>query len=194
MELEIRRNIFHMIVGIVFVILIYFDIINSSILFVFLILALILSFLSLYVKIPILYWFLKKFDRPDDLQRFPGKGSIMFILGVLIAFYFFPKDIALAGIMILTFGDSINTIVGLRGRIKNPFNKKRFIEGFIAGFAFAFVGALFFVSFVEALIASFIAMVFEGFDIKLKLNDNVTIPLVSCLSIYLLRFLLLTIT
>ncbi len=188
MELEIRRNLFHIFAGVVFIILLYFDIINSMILFLFFTVALFLSFISLYVKIPVLSWFLDKFDRPSDLEKFPGKGSVMFVLGVLIA-SLFPKDIALAGIAILTFGDSISTIVGIKGRIKQPFNSKRFVEGFLAGLIAAFACALLFVSQFEAFIAAAVAMIFEGVDMKLKLNDNVMIPFISCLMIYLLRII-----
>jgi dolichol kinase len=186
MELETRRNIFHILAGIGFIILLYYDLINSLILFEFFSIALFISFISLYVKIPILYWFLKKFDRKEDINVFPGKGAVMFVLGVFIA-SLFPKDIMLAGIAILTLGDSFNVIFGVRGRVKQPFNNKRFIEGFLAGLVAAFIGALFFVSQFEAFIAATVAMMFEGLDMKYRINDNVMIPLISCSVIYLLR-------
>ena len=186
MGLETRRNIFHIFAGIGFIILIYLDFIDSVILFGFFIFALLISFLSVRFKIPIIYWFLEKFDRADDLKVFPGKGAVLFVLGVLIA-SLFSKDIALAGIAVLTFGDSIGALIGINRRIKQPFSDKRFVEGLLAGIFAGFLGALLFVSWLEALIAAIIGMVFESVDVKI--NDNIIIPFISCLSIYLLRLI-----
>ena len=104
--------------------------------------------------------------------------------------FFFPKDVALASMIILALGDSIAPLIGRYGRIRHPFSKKKFLEGAIIGFIAGFIGAIIFVEAIPALIASLVAMIIEGIDLEFRFNpldDNIFMPLISGLVILLMR-------
>lgn len=181
-KLEVKRQIMHALLGIIIVILIYFDLIGSMILLIVFIIGLALSLISRHRKIPVVDYFLKTFDREKDLESFPGKGAIFYILGAFLAVWIFPKDIAMASIMILALGDSVSRLVGPYGYLKHPFHNEKFFEGVIAGAIAAFLGALFFVSWIPALIASIASMLIEGIDLEIKnfkIDDNLLIPVTA---------------
>lgn len=187
---EVRRNIFHLFYGLIYVLFIYFDVFKLIHLLLLLLIGTFIALASLRYKLPFVSWFLEKFERPNN---FPGKGALTFLVGVIFAVALFEKPIALAAIMILTIGDSISHIVGrFYGNLKNPLNNLRYIEGTLIGALLASFGAMLFVSPMKAFIASFIAMLFEAVDLRLIINswakkwlfdvildDNVIIPLVA---------------
>jgi dolichol kinase len=185
--LEIKRQIFHWVFGVFIVILLMYGFIDQWILFYLIILGLIVSFLSKKMKIPVIYWFLENFERPKDLKKFPGKGVISYLMGAFLVTIFFPLEIAMASIMILAFGDSVSHIFGIHyGKRKHLLNDKKFIEGSIAGLTAAFMGALIFLPWFEALAASLIAMIVEAFEIKMgreQIDDNIVMPLVAAIVI-----------
>lgn len=192
-KLELNRQLFHIVFGLLIVLLFYLDILTKLILLSAIIIALIFSVLSRKYKIPFIYWWLKNFEREENLKKFPGKGVIYYLTGTLLVMVFFQKDIALASIMVLVFGDSFSHLVGAYyGTIKHPFSNKKFLEGAIAGIIFGFVGAVIFVKPLEAFLASLIAMVVEGFELKLgmeQIDDNIVIPIVAAVVIWLLRLI-----
>jgi dolichol kinase len=151
------------------------------------------SLLSKRIKLPGFNWFLLHLEREDMRNTFPGRGLIFYFVGVLLCIELFPKDIALASIMILALGDSFSHIIGeTLGQIKNIFNghSRKLFEGTLAGFIFGFFGALLFVPYPEAFIASFAAMVAEVIDIDLNgkhLDDNLIVPLVAGTVMVLMR-------
>jgi len=192
-ELEIRRQINHIMWGFIFVGLIYYDLITPLMIFILIVVFLIGSSISKKVKIPVVYWFLTKFDRPDDIKTFPGKGAWFYLIGVFLAMILFPKDITMASILILALGDAIAPMVGEYGNIKHPFSEKKFLEGTIAGALVAFIGALLFVKHYEAALAAIIAMIIEGIDLRLgrqPINDNIVIPVVAGGVIWLIRLII----
>jgi len=181
-KLEIKRQALHIFLGITIVLLFNFDLINTTFLFILFIIGLILSLSSKKFHIPIIHNFLKIFDRKKDLEDFPGKGAVFYILGSFIVTVVFPKDIALASIMILALGDSVSRLIGPYGYLKHPFHNTKFFEGAIAGAISGFFGALFFVSWPQALIASSATMFIEGFDLRIKnfkIDDNLLIPITA---------------
>ena len=182
-SLEIRRQTFHICYGISIVILLYFEFINSYVLLAMFLVGLMLSFMARKKEdLPLISAFLKKFGRKEELATLPGKGMIFYTLGSFIAVAFFPKNIALASIMILALGDATSRLVGPYGYLKHPFHSDKFIEGIIAGAIAAFLGALFFVPLSQALFASVISMFIESLDIKVrgfKIDDNLMIPIAS---------------
>ena len=189
-KLEIKRQIVHIILGILIVILLNFNLINATYLFFIFIFGLILSSLSTKFNIPVIHQFLRTFDREKDLEKFPGKGAIFYVLGAFIVVLIFPKDIALASIMILALGDSVSRLVGPYGYLKHPFHNEKFFEGVIAGAVAGFIGALFFVSWLPALIASSVSMLIEGIDLRIKnfkIDDNLLIPIVAGVVISLIE-------
>ena len=192
-ELEAKRQLFHMLLGIAIVALLVYGLIDKTHIFFLIVIGIIISFLSKKYKIPVICWFLKNFDREKDLKSFPGKGVIFYLIGVFLVLSFFPFDIAMPAILVLAFGDSASHLFGVRhGKIRHPFADKKFIEGMIAGFIAAFIGALVFLPWHEALIASFFAMLAESIEIKIgaeKVDDNIIIPLVAAIAVSIARFL-----
>ena len=181
-KLEIKRQLIHALLGIIIVILLYFSIISSAILFAVSAIGLILSFLSRKFNIPVIYGFLQIFDRKKDLENFPGKGAVFYVIGAFVVVLIFPKEIAMASIMILALGDSVSRLVGPYGYLKHPFHNEKFFEGAIAGAIAGFLGAVFFVPWLFALIAASISMLIEGIDLEIKgfkIDDNLLIPIVA---------------
>ena len=193
-NLEIKRQLFHLIFGILIVILLLYDFLKIVHIFFLIIIGIIISFLSKKYRIPLIYVFLKNFEREKDLKDFPGKGIIFYLIGVFLTLSLFPLDIAMPSILVLAFGDSVNHLFGARyGKIKHPFTDKKFIEGMVIGFIAAFIGAKFFLPWHEALIASFFAMVAEGIEMKIgaeQIDDNIVIPLVAAIAISFTRLLI----
>lgn len=189
-KLEMKRQVLHILFGVTIVSLLLLDILTAEILFTIFIIGLIISYFSRKEKIPIIYHFLKVFDREKDIKEFPGKGVIFYILGSFLAVTLFDKDIAMASIMILAFGDSISRLMGPYGYLKHPFHSEKFIEGVIAGAIAGFFGALVFVSILEAALGSIFAMLIESLDLRannFKIDDNLTIPIIAGFVMWLIR-------
>ena len=191
---EVRRQAFHICLGLAIIILLVNNILNSLILFSILIAGILISILSRKFKIPVIYSFLKLFERKDILKTFPGKGVISFLIGCLLVLQLFGRDIALASIMILTFGDSVSHLFGWHfGRKKHPLNCLKSIEGNIAGAFTGFLGAMLFVSPLPAFLASFGAMTAEAIELRMNnkiIDDNIIVPLVAGTIIHLMRIYL----
>jgi len=191
---EVRRQAFHICLGLAIIILLVNNILNSLILFIILIAGILISILSRKFKIPVIYSFLKLFERKDILKTFPGKGAISFLIGCLLVLQLFGRDIALASIMILTFGDSVSHLFGWHfGRKKHPLNCLKSIEGNIAGAFTGFLGAMLFVSPLPAFLASFGAMTAEAIELRMNnkiIDDNIIVPLVAGTIIHLMRIYL----
>ncbi|MBI2549223.1 hypothetical protein HYW21_07785 [Candidatus Woesearchaeota archaeon] len=191
---EIRRRCFHIGYGLLIVLLLVTHILTPWRLVLLFAVGILLSILSHSIKLPLVYWFLKHFERPEVLEKFPGKGAMLFTLGCIIPLFLFSRDIALAAIMVLTLGDGVSHLVGKTwGKRNIPFNQAKRVEGSIAGMGAAFLGALFFVSPLEAFLASFVAMAVEAVEItffRYDVDDNITVPLVASAVIFLLRNIL----
>ena len=191
--IEIRRQVFHLILGLVIVSLYLIGVLTQGTLLIIFFIGLITSLLSNKYKIPVIYWFLKKFEREKDLKENPGKGVLTFIGGSLLALVFFEENIALAAIMILAVGDSISHIVGKHfGKRKYLINSPKYLEGTVAGIFFASIAASFFVGSKLAFIGSAAAMILESIELKIGktiIDDNLTVPLVAGLVMHLLQVL-----
>ncbi|MCH8328951.1 MAG: hypothetical protein IIB81_00995 [Nanoarchaeota archaeon] len=195
-NVEVKRKILHLLFGILLVILLMFGVIGKMHLFILLIIFIIISFLSKKYKIPCIQWFMRHFERAEYIKKFPGRGIIFYIIGVLLVLFLFPMEemegIALASILVLAFADSIGHLFGMKfGKIPHPYISTKFVEGWVAGFIAGFIGALIFVPWPEALAASFFAMLVEGIEIKIgadEIDDNLIIPLVAASAIWAVRF------
>jgi dolichol kinase len=133
---------------------------------------------------------LEKFAREQEM-RFPLKGPIFFVVGSALVLLIFQKNVALASIAILTFGDSTSTLAGFIGtKYKiNPFRKFKSVFGTFCGFVVAFIFALLFISPLLALIGSFFGMLSEAVSIKLgetDADDNLVVPLAAGTAMYFL--------
>ena len=190
-DFEWNRQLFHIFLGITIVVLLVYGFINKEIILLAIIIGLIVSYLSRKIRIPVIYDLLVKFEREEELERFPGKGIIFYFIGAYIALLFFQKDIALASIMILALGDSISHIYGLHyGKTKHPLSKTKFLEGTTAGFIAGFIGALVFLPWHEAFFASLAAMIVEAIEIKIgteQVDDNLILPFVAGAAVWMVR-------
>ena len=192
-KFEWSRQLFHIFLGIAIAALLMYGLIDKKIILVIILIGLILSYLSRKAKIPVVHQLLQKFERKEEFRKFPGKGIIFYLIGVFASLLFFPKDIAMASIMVLALGDSVSHIYGLHyGKIKHPLSRTKFLEGTIAGFIAGFAGALVFVRPLEAFLAAFTAMLVESIEIKIRneqVDDNLIVPLVAGAVVWLVRLL-----
>ena len=188
---EWDRQIFHIFLGIAIAVLLLYDFIDKNTIFIIIILGMMVSYVSKKTEIPVICSLLKKFGRKEEIKNFPGNGIIFYFIGVFIALLLFPKDIAMASIMVLALGDSVSHIYGLHyGKTKHPLSKTKFLEGTIAGFVAGFIGALVFANWYEALLASSAAMLAEAIEIKIgaqQVDDNLIVPVVAGAVIWIVR-------
>lgn len=193
-KLEVRRQLFHLFFGIFTVILLLYGFIDKWFILYLILIGLIISFLSKKIKIPVIHWFLKKYERPEEIKKFPGRGVITYLIGAFLVTYLFSMEIAMASILVLAFGDSISHLFGIHyGKRKLFLNDKKFLEGSIAGLLAAFFGALVFLPWYEAFFAALFGMIAEVVELKLgadRVDDNIVIPLVAGIVVKIVRFLL----
>ncbi|MBI4153104.1 hypothetical protein HY497_01155 [Candidatus Woesearchaeota archaeon] len=178
---EVKRQSFHIIVGTALALLFYYDYM-TPLRFVMLFGLLVAAFfVYLYFKMPVIHQFIFYMGRRKEMNYFPGLGALFFIFGMILSAWLFPKDIAVASILILAWSDGIASLVGPFGRIAY-INPKKNWEGLIAAIAFGTLAASFFVSFWMALAGATVAMLIEGLDITIhnwKVDDNMFVPVVA---------------
>ncbi|MDD5191887.1 MAG: hypothetical protein PHH54_00445 [Candidatus Nanoarchaeia archaeon] len=194
-QLELKRKIMHILLGIITLFLLIYKIITPLIIFITLTIGIFVSLLSLKIRIPLISWFLDNFERKKDKNTLPGRGIIFAVTGSLLALQLFDLNIALASIIILVFADPISHLVGKAfGKTKSPLNKTKNIEGHIAGAIISSLMAMFFVSPILAISGAIIAMLFESIVIevqKIPLDDNLIIPLAAGTAMFLItKFLI----
>jgi dolichol kinase len=185
---EILRKIFHIVFGIL--ILMGFNYLEWDIfirvLFVLFLLVILLTLINIKYKFSIIKFFTK-----DNEEKFPLKGILFFIVGSALVIYIFNKDIALASIAILAFGDSVSSMASVFGKKYNlnPFRRYKSLFGTFAGMIVAFLFALIFIDPLSAAVGSFFGMMSECIAIKLgesDADDNLIVPLVAATAMYLL--------
>ena len=189
-QFEWNRQLFHIFLGIAIVASLVYDFIDKNKILIIIIIGLILSFLSTKIKIPIIYQLLQKFERKEDIEKFPGKGMIFYFVGIYIALLLFSKDIAMGSILVLALGDSVSHLYGLHYGKTRLFSRTKFLEGTIAGFIVGFIGALVFLSWHEAFLASSAAMLVEAIEIKIgtqQVDDNLIVPFVAGAVVWVVR-------
>jgi len=184
-KLELRRQTAHLIIGSMIVFLLKLQLLTSYILFFITLVGGILVLFARKTRIPIVHRCLEYFERPHHMAKFPGRGSFYLFLGASLATFIFEKNIAMAAIMILAVGDSVTNIVGRYfGKIQNPFNEKKKLEGTIIAIVLGTLAALIFVPIWPAFLASTVSMGLESLNLgwkkrSIELDDNVMIPLVA---------------
>jgi phytol kinase len=192
-KFEWNRQFFHIILGIAIVALVMYGLLDQLIILVIIMLGLALSYACKRMRVPVISRLLEKFERKEELKKFPGKGTLFYFIGVFVSLVLFPGEIAMASIMVLALGDSISHIYGINyGKLKTPLSRTKFLEGTIAGILFGFIGALVFLPWHEALIASFFGMVVEAVEVKIggqQFDDNLLIPIASGAAVLLWRLL-----
>ncbi len=188
--LELRRQAFHAFVGTAAIVLIARGLAGVYFFALISIAGLLLSFFSVKHRIPVISTFLKIFDRKKE--RIPGKGAILLIVGITLAITFFPQDIALAAIAVLSIGDAVSRLGQFFGKIHFPWNRHKQLESTFLGFLGSAIFASFFVTRTEAAVASAAGMLFESFPLNARgrtIDDNLVVPVVSGFAIIILRLL-----
>ena len=136
------------------------------------------------INIPILSSITWNAANKTELYEFAA-SPIHFALGIAISLLIFPAPIRYVAITTLTLGDGCAHLFGMKfGKTRLPFNKGKNLEGTIFGFLFAFLGAMIFVDPTRALIAAVVGMLVEA--LPLPINDNLTMPLASGLTLLLI--------
>jgi dolichol kinase len=173
------------------IILLNKGIITPLILFIILVFGAVISLISKFVKIPVIWWFLEKFERKEQLKTLPGKGALALFAGTLLSVKLFEMPVALAAISILTFGDPISHFIGQHfGRIKSPLNEIKMLEGNFVGAIIGGAFACIFVAPAYAFLSAAIALLIESIEIKMGeiiVDDNIVIPLSAGTAILVLK-------
>ncbi len=187
---EFRRQLAHIIFGVLILWGIHFDILTYEVLaVVIIILFFVLLLIKQGIKIPIFYQTLHFFEREKHLEKHPGRGLFFFVLGAFFCVLFFEKQICMAALSILLIGDSVTNIAGKHiGKVKNPLNEEKTIEGTIAGIIASFLVCILFFPIFPSFITSSIAMIVEIPKLyigKIPIDDNLTIPLSAGFILYL---------
>lgn len=186
---EIKRQFFHIFYGvaIIYSVLFFGKLFVANILTMILFIGGLLSYVHIRKPLLPINKILEHVERENSL--FPGRGGFFFTFGSLMTLYLFPENIALAGLCVLTFGDSFSHIFGIyirRKKYNNP-SIKKMLEGNIAGVIVASVAASFFVDPVFGFIGATIAMTAEFLEfVFTRLDDNFYIPLIASSVILLL--------
>ena len=112
-------------------------------------------------------------------------APIFFGVGILLALVLFPAPASSAAIAIFALGDSTASIFGKIPYLKTSRSSDgKSLEGSIAGFIFASLGAMFYINPLGAMFGAAIAMIIEY--LPLPFNDNLTIPIFTGLALTLL--------
>ena len=108
-------------------------------------------------------------------------GDTYFMLAVFIILLFFPKDISIATLFFLVFGDAGSGIIGTRYGKREIFKGKT-LEGFLGGLLFNLIIGLIVYPFLNislllliagALVASIVEI------LPLKVNDNLSVGIIT---------------
>ena len=188
--IHIRRKVFHLTLGTVFILsIIAMDLLKWFYLSV-LAFGILLSFLQGKWKLPVITWFLDRYDKVDD--QVPGQGPLTFFTGSVIVWFLFPHEIAIASIIVLTFGDPIAYLAGKLIKGPNlPWNKNKTISGSI--FFIILPTILIFLTFglLEAILISIAGSLMESikYPRSLLFDDNITLPIGAALIVWLLSLL-----
>ena len=123
-------------------------------------------------------------------QRGVVATPIWFALGALITLTVFPFEYALIGVLTLTIGDPVASLVGLSTRSRHPvpFNESKSIEGTLAGLCASTIACALFADPLYSVVGCTVGMLAEA--TPLRLNDNFTVPIVSALACYALEMIL----
>ena len=179
-RLETKRQLFHALAGTFIAFFMYIDIFPVWLFFILVLTGLVIYSCWEDGAQPIIQWFFNNFERSEEKR---GTGALWYVIGCFLTVLIFPRNAALGALMILAWGDSVSHWVGrFYGHIPHPFNKKKNVEGILAGTIAAIAGAVFFVPNLPAVIASVVVMNLEVIPFKIGkyiVNDNFWIPLVA---------------
>ena len=114
-----------------------------------------------------------------------------YALGILLTISLFPFRYAVIGVVTLTVGDPLASIIGYLGKGSNiySFNKAKSFNGSLAGSTAALAVCLILFGPSYVLLGCIVGMLIEA--LPLPLNDNITIPISASLASILIEKILL---
>ncbi len=192
---NLRRKIFHLAYGIGLAVLIHSQLINN------LQLGLITLAFAGYVLITRyqpknkLLDFIAYFERSSNL-KYLGLGPLFFLISAVTTMTLFKNPVAVAAILNLAIGDSVNAIIGyfwykskFPSQLKKTSlkRKKRIPPAIAAGIATIII-TLNYVSLQQAVIGALVTFILEFSQPKIgkrELDDNLLIPTISGLAMSL---------
>ena len=129
-------------------------------------------------------------------EQLKESASIPFLMGILLTLLTFPKHMALVAIFTLAVSDPISAIIGIMFG-KTKLKEHRSLEGCLAFFVTALAMHLFILVsiypdqiFKLIAISSTSALIVSAFDyLELKIDDNLTIPIVTASSLWIITAL-----
>ncbi len=133
----------------------------------------------------VLWFFIDRMERQENLEKFPGRQAIGSLIGIFLSALIFNEQVLKIAIITYAVYDGFATIFGLLfGKHKIGFGKyrlKKSYEGFLGGVLVNTIALSFIVPFKEALIFSFVGGLSELFTSsrKLYLDDNIIVPLAT---------------
>ncbi len=150
----------------------------------FLVLSLIFDYyrIKYLQKIPIVGFFMKKMTRRREKNSIGA--HVYFIVGCLIVVFFFEKNVAIASILMLIFGDGIAAITGKSFGKTKIYGDKTLIGSISCFFCCVIIGyvALGFPAALPGALAATIA------ELQDTINDNLAIPVFTGTVIHFLSF------
>ena len=133
------------------------------------------------LKVPLIDLFTRTAAGRGEYHEFVT-APIFYAFGIILALLLFHKPAGYVAITVLTLGDGFASLAGRRfGRRKIGLNKNKSLEGSLAFFISAFVGALVFTDPFRAVLAAAVGTIVE--ILPLPVNDNLTIPLFTGLAL-----------
>ena len=135
------------------------------------------------IKVPGIEGWLKNVGRVGET---PGEGPLYNALGILFALGMLRSEplAAVAVILMFGLGDGLSTYMGTTyGKHKLPWNKNKTIEGTL-GFMAGAMCALLIMPVPATFLGAVLGAIVES--LPLKLNDNITLPVVLSLLFYFL--------
>ena len=187
MKRELQRKVVH--VTSLLIVAGYYILPKAAVLLImtlFLILFLEIEFvrIDLKLKLPLFHRLYRKKEE-DRLS-----GNVFFLLGAIIAISVFSKEIAIAAILMTTFGDAAAALFGKRfGRTWIPKLKNRAVEGCMAEFVVdLLIGFVFLGSWPVILVMAGTATIVE--TVVEKIDDNLLIPLFAGFNAQIISYIL----
>jgi phytol kinase len=152
----------------------------------FLILFLEIEFvrIDLKLKLPLFHNLYRKKEE-DRLS-----GNVFFLIGAIIAISVFYKEIAIAAILMTTFGDAAAALFGKRfGRTWIPKLKNRAVEGCMAEFVVdLLIGFVFLESLPVIIVMAGTATIVE--TVVDKIDDNMLIPVFAGFNAQIITYII----
>lgn len=121
-------------------------------------------------RIPLITSFTLRMSKDKESTGFVAR-PVYLTLGVILALFLFPKNIAYASIAIVAIGDPVAAYVG--GKFGRKRIGRKSLEGFMAGSLVAFLATLLVIAPIIGAVGSIAGMLVELAGV---LDDNFTIP------------------